>query len=89
LTSTSAIRTWPAAHRPDATRWPSTMPRSDTLTRGAKSTALQRILSDLRSSENQQEQGYNRRGSTWFPPRASRPSSATWAPASPGIEHPA
>jgi hypothetical protein len=38
------------------------MSRSDTLKRGAKSTALQRILSGLRSSENQQEQGSNRRG---------------------------
>jgi hypothetical protein len=31
--------------------WPSTMSRIDTLTWGAKSTALQRILSGLRSSE--------------------------------------
>ena len=35
---------WLAAHRPDATSWPSTMSRIDTLKRGAKSTALQRIL---------------------------------------------
>jgi hypothetical protein len=31
--------------------WPSTMSRIDTLTRSAKSTAPQRILSGLRSSE--------------------------------------
>jgi hypothetical protein len=42
--------------------WPSTMSGIDKLTRGAKSTAPQRILSGLRSSENQQEQGSNRRG---------------------------
>jgi hypothetical protein len=48
---------WLAEQNPDATRWPSTMSRSDTLKRGAKSTALQRILSGSRSSVNQQEQG--------------------------------
>jgi hypothetical protein len=60
------------------------MSRIDTLTRGAKSTAPQRILSGLRSSENQQEHGSNRRGRP-----GSRPDLGTgfaWDRA-PGVTH--